>query len=101
MIDLYTAATPNGHKVSIALEELALPYTLKVLDLSKGEQKQPDFLAICPNGRIPATFEIICLTGWAPHDSQQKPLRPGSAAQRLADVLGTAELRLRDTGPNG
>ena len=57
MIDLYTAATPNGHKVSIALEELALPYTLKVLDLSKGEQKQPDFLAICPNGRIPAIVD--------------------------------------------
>lgn len=42
-------------------------------------------------GRIPATFEIICLTGWAPHDSQQKPLRPGSAAQRLADALGAEE----------
>ena len=57
MIDLYTAATPNGHKVSIALEELALPYTLKVLDLSKNEQKQPDFLAINPNGRIPAIVD--------------------------------------------
>lgn len=57
MIDLYTAATPNGHKVSVALEELALPYTLKVLDLSKNEQKQPDFLAINPNGRIPAIVD--------------------------------------------
>jgi glutathione S-transferase/GST-like protein len=57
MIDLYTAATPNGHKVSIALEELALPYTLNVLDLSKGEQKQPAFLAINPNGRIPAIVD--------------------------------------------
>ena len=57
MIDLYTAATPNGHKVSIALEELGLPYTLKVLDLSKGEQKLPQFLAICPNGRIPAIVD--------------------------------------------
>ena len=57
MIDLYTAATPNGHKVSIALEELALPYTLKVLDLSKNEQKTPTFLAICPNGRIPAIVD--------------------------------------------
>lgn len=45
-------------------------------------------------GRIPATFEIICLTGWAPDESQQKPLRPGSAAQRLADALATKELRL-------
>ena len=57
MIDLYTAATPNGHKVSIALEELGLPYTLKVLDLSKGEQKAPAFLAINPNGRIPAIVD--------------------------------------------
>lgn len=57
MIDLYTAATPNGHKVSIALEELGLPYTLKVLDLSKGEQKLPQYLAICPNGRIPAIVD--------------------------------------------
>ena len=57
MIDLYTAATPNGHKISIALEELALPYTLKVLDLSKGEQKLPQYLAICPNGRIPAIVD--------------------------------------------
>lgn len=57
MIDLYTAATPNGHKVSIALEELALPYTLKVLDLAKGEQKTPAFLAINPNGRIPAIVD--------------------------------------------
>lgn len=44
-----------------------------------------------PDGRIPATFEIICLTGWAPHESQQKPLRPGSAAARLADALNAAE----------
>lgn len=57
MIDLYTAATPNGHKVSIALEELALPYTLQVLDLSTGAQKAPAFLAINPNGRIPALVD--------------------------------------------
>jgi GSH-dependent disulfide-bond oxidoreductase len=57
MIDLYTAATPNGHKVSIALEELALPYTLQLLDLVKNEQKQPAFLAINPNGRIPAIVD--------------------------------------------
>ncbi len=57
MIDLYTAATPNGHKVSIALEELALPYTLQVLDLAKSEQKTPQFLAINPNGRIPAIVD--------------------------------------------
>jgi len=57
MIDLYTAATPNGHKISIALEELELQYTLHVLDLSAGEQKEPWFLNINPNGRIPAIVD--------------------------------------------
>ena len=57
MITLYTAATPNGHKVSIALEELGLPYELRVLDLAKNEQKTPGFLAINPNGRIPAIVD--------------------------------------------
>ena len=47
-----------------------------------------------PDGRIPATFEIISLTGWAPHESQQKPLKPGSAKMRLADALGAVEGRL-------
>lgn len=57
MIDLYTAATPNGHKISIALEELALPYKLHTLSLSEKEPKQPWFLAINPNGRIPAIVD--------------------------------------------
>jgi len=57
VIDLYTAATPNGHKVSIALEELALAYTVHVLDLAGLEQKRPEFLRICPNGRIPAIVD--------------------------------------------
>ena len=57
MIDLYTAATPNGHKVSITLEELGLPYGLHVLDLAAGEQKQDWFLKINPNGRIPAIVD--------------------------------------------
>ncbi|MBU2960634.1 SAM-dependent methyltransferase [Citreicella sp. C3M06] len=48
------------------------------------------------DGRIPATYEIVTLTGWAPDDSQQKPLRPGSAAHRLADVLNTRETPLSD-----
>jgi SAM-dependent methyltransferase len=47
-------------------------------------------------GRLPATFEIVCLTGWAPDASQPKPLRPGSARTRLADALGTNEIRLPD-----
>jgi glutathione S-transferase/GST-like protein len=57
MIDLYTAATPNGHKVSIALEELELPYTVHALSLGKLEQKRPEFLRISPNGRIPAIVD--------------------------------------------
>lgn len=47
-----------------------------------------------PNGRVPATFEILTLTGWCPHESQQKPLAPGSAAMRLADALGTTEKKI-------
>jgi GSH-dependent disulfide-bond oxidoreductase len=57
MIELFTAATPNGHKISIALEELALPYTLRVLDFSREEQKQAWYLAINPNGRIPTIVD--------------------------------------------
>ena len=57
MIKLYTAATPNGHKASIALEELGLPYEMHVLELSKNQQKEDWFLAICPNGRIPAIVD--------------------------------------------
>jgi SAM-dependent methyltransferase len=44
-----------------------------------------------PNGRVPATFEILTLTAWCPHESQQKPMRPGSAQMRLAEALGTRE----------
>ncbi len=57
MIDLYTAPTPNGLKISIALEELQLPYNLIAFDLSSGQQKKPDFLRINPNGRIPAIVD--------------------------------------------
>ena len=57
MIDLYTAATPNGWKASITLEELELPYELHALDLSSGEQKQKRFVDLNPNGRIPAIVD--------------------------------------------
>lgn len=50
-----------------------------------------------PDGRVVATFEIITLTGWKPHASQQKPLRPGSATARLAEALGTVEKPTGDT----
>lgn len=57
MITLYTAATPNGHKVSILLEELGLPYEVHALELGKNEQKEPWYLKINPNGRIPAIVD--------------------------------------------
>ena len=47
------------------------------------------------DGKLDATFEIVYLTGWAPHQSQQQPLQPGSAKTRLAEVLGTAEIKIR------
>jgi GST-like protein len=57
MIDLYTWATPNGRKVSIALEELGLDYTVHAIDIGKGEQFAPQFLAISPNNKIPAIVD--------------------------------------------
>ena len=57
MIDLYTAATPNGHKISVCLEEMGLAYNVISLNLGDNEQKQPEFLKINPNGRIPAIVD--------------------------------------------
>jgi glutathione S-transferase len=57
MIDLYTAATPNGHKASCTLEELAIPYQVHAVDLSALEQKRPEFLRLNPNGRIPVIVD--------------------------------------------
>ena len=57
MIKLYTAATPNGHKVSVALEELELPYEVQAMSLKDMHQKEPWFLQINPNGRIPAIVD--------------------------------------------
>lgn len=57
LLDLYTAPTPNGHKVSVALEELALPYCVKAVDILSGAQKRPDYLALNPNGRIPTLVD--------------------------------------------
>ncbi|MCX7355524.1 MAG: glutathione S-transferase N-terminal domain-containing protein, partial [Alphaproteobacteria bacterium] len=57
MIDLYTWGTPNGRKASIALEELALPYKTHPIDIGKGDQVKPDYLAINPNGKIPAIVD--------------------------------------------
>ena len=57
MIDLYTAATPNGWKASVVLEELGIPYEVKRVRILEGEQHKPEYLAINPNGRIPAIVD--------------------------------------------
>ncbi len=57
MIDLYTWATPNGRKISIALEELDLSYTVHPINISKGHQNEPEFSAISPNQKIPAIVD--------------------------------------------
>lgn len=57
MIDLYYWTTPNGHKISMFLEEAGLDYTIKPVNISKGDQFQPDFLKISPNNRIPAIVD--------------------------------------------
>ena len=57
MIDFYTAPTPNGHKVSCTLEAMELDYETHVINLMENEQKKPEFLAISPNGRIPAIVD--------------------------------------------
>ena len=57
MIDLYTWATPNGHKVHIMLEECGLPYRVHPVDIGAGDQFKPDFLAISPNNKIPAIVD--------------------------------------------
>ncbi|WP_395623659.1 glutathione S-transferase N-terminal domain-containing protein [Sphingomonas daechungensis] len=57
MIDFYTAGTPNGRKVAILLEEVALPYEVHRIDFSKNEQFRPEFLAVSPNNKIPAIVD--------------------------------------------
>ena len=63
MIDLFTWKTPNGRKVSIMLEETGLPYTVKPIDISAGEQQPPAFLALSPNGKIPAIVDHAAAGG--------------------------------------
>jgi GST-like protein len=57
MIDVYSAATPNGHKIHIMLEECGLPYRVHHIDIGAGDQFKPDFLAISPNNKIPAIVD--------------------------------------------
>jgi GST-like protein len=57
MIELFTSATPNGHKASIMLEELGLPYEVRAIRLQQGEQKEPWYVTLNPNGRIPTIVD--------------------------------------------
>ncbi|SUW62852.1 GST-like protein yfcG [Buttiauxella agrestis] len=66
MIDLYYAPTPNGHKITLFLEETGLDYTLHRIDIGKGDQFQPAFLAISPNNKIPAIIDHHPADGGGP-----------------------------------
>ncbi|RMP63117.1 hypothetical protein ALQ18_01652 [Pseudomonas marginalis pv. marginalis] len=66
MIDLYYWTTPNGHKVSLFLEEAGLPYTVHPVNIGQGDQFKPDFLKIAPNNRIPAIVDQQPSDGGAP-----------------------------------
>ena len=76
MIDLYTWTTPNGRKVSIMLEELGIDYTVHAIDISKGEQFAPEFLAVAPNNRIPAIVD---------HDTGVQMMESGAIMLYLAE----------------
>lgn len=84
MYTLHTAPTPNGKKASIALEELGVPYELVALDLGAGDQKQPEYLRLNPNGRIPT------LVDHAPADGQGDLVvfESGAILHYLADKHG-------------
>ena len=79
MIDLYTWTTPNGRKISIALEEFGLPYTVHPIDISKDEQFAPEFLKIAPNNRIPAIVD---------RDTNIALMESGAILIYLADKTG-------------
>ncbi len=66
MIELLTAPTPNGWKISIMLEECGLPYSLRWIDIGRGEQFAPEFLAVSPNNRIPAIVDHAPADGGEP-----------------------------------
>jgi GSH-dependent disulfide-bond oxidoreductase len=84
MIDLYYWTTPNGHKITIFLEEAGLPYSIKPVDISKGEQFTPEFLKISPNNRIPAMVDNDPLDGKGP----LSVFESGAILQYLAEKIG-------------
>src|SRR5688572_16312925 len=83
MIDLYTWTTPNGRKVSIMLEELELPYRVHPVDIGKGEQFKPDYVAINPNSKIPALVDDE-----GPGGTRLRLMESGAILIYLADKAG-------------
>lgn len=86
MIDLYYAPTPNGHKITLFLEEAELAYRLLKVDISKGNQFRPDFLAISPNNKIPAIVDHAPADGGQPL-SLLNPAKFFSTAEKAANCL--------------
>lgn len=84
MIDLYYWTTPNGHKLTLFLEEAALPYRLIPVNISKGEQFAPDFLKIAPNNRVPAIVDHTPADGGEPIALFES----GAILLYLADKIG-------------
>jgi len=84
MIDLYYWTTPNGHKITIFLEETGLPYRIAPVNISKGEQFRPEFLAISPNNRMPAIVDHSPKDGGAP----LSVFESGAILVYLADKTG-------------
>ena len=84
MIDLYYWPTPNGHKITIFLEETGLSYTIKPVNISEGDQFEPAFLAISPNNRIPAIVDHAPADGGAPLSLFES----GAILQYLAEKTG-------------
>lgn len=96
MIDLYYAPTPNGHKITIFLEEADLPYRLIRVDINKGEQFKPQFLDVSPNNKIPAIVDHQPEDGGAPFSLFES----GAILLYLAEKSGqllSGELRERHT----
>lgn len=84
MIDLYYWPTPNGHKITIFLEESGLPYEIKPVNIAKGEQFQPEFLKISPNNRMPAIVDRAPADGGEPINIFES----GAILQYLAEKTG-------------
>jgi len=84
MIDLYYWTTPNGHKITIFLEETGLPYRIVPVNIGKGDQFKPEFLAISPNNRIPAIVDHEPADGGAPISVFES----GAILQYLAEKTG-------------